>query len=662
MKKKFQIIYFLLFCLYTSFSQTNTVASTTGGRSTVDSNALKQLMTTKQSNGLQSPLNRTNTVAGQVERSSNEGSNSDNDNGSYSTTSTSSNSTPTISQTTTDVLHKTKAQSTSQFTTYKDKFLERLWRIYPEWATSVGYHLYDSVLTIPNDSFRKNEARFVGNAQNMLNGIEQDSLSIADRMDLLLIRNFLIENNWSRAELRQYEWDPSMYNIAGNFSFILTENYQTLDTRLKALYSKMNYVKAYYEAAKNNLKNPTKEHTDLAIKQIKSSIPVFTIDMLDSLKKSKLSSEVKIDFIKKANDCAKSMADFVTYLESLNMDNARSFRLGATLYEAKFNYEIQSSYSSASLLQMAIDRKKYLHTEMATIADKLWTKYFGNKPKPTDNLLMIKAVIDTISYQHVKPENFQSTIEKQIPVLVKFINDKNLIYLDPTKPLKVRAEPSYMAGVAGASISSPGPYDKNGTTYYNVGSLNGMGKAEQESYLKEYNDYILQILSIHEAIPGHYTQGIYANQSPSIIKSILGNGSMVEGWAVYSELMMLENGYGNNSPEMWLMYYKWNLRSVCNTILDISVHTANMSHDDAIKLLVNDAFQQSAEAEGKWRRVQLTSVQLCSYFNGFKEILDLRDELKKNAGSRFDLKRFNEKLLSFGSSPVKDIRQMIIHP
>ena len=656
MKKKFQIISLLLICLYTSFSQTSTVYTSTGGSYTVDSNALKQLMTTKQSDLLIPPQNTTTTVAGQVERNPHAGNNGNAENLINST-----NSAPTNNKTTTDISHKTRAQSTSEFATYKDKFLERLWRVYPEWATSVGYHLYDSLLTIPNDSFRKNETRFISNAQNMLNGFEQDSLSISDRMDLLLIKNFLAENNWNRSELRQYEWDPSMYNIAGNFSFILTENYQTLDTRLKALYNKMNYVKAYYDAAKVNLKNPTKEHTDLAIKQIKSSIPVFTVDMLDSLKKSKLSAEVKTDFIKKTNECAKYMGDFVTYLESLNMDNARSFRLGSVLYEAKFKYEIQSSYSPASLLQMATDRKAYLHTEMTSIANKLWTKYFGNKPKPADNLLMIKAVIDTISFQHVKPENFQSTIEKQIPILVKFINDKNLIYLDPSKPLKVRAEPAYMAGVAGASISSPGPYDKNGTTYYNVGTLSGMSKAEQESYLREYNDYILQILSIHEAIPGHYTQGIYANQSPSIIKSVLGNGSMVEGWAVYSELMMLENGYGDNSPEMWLMYYKWNLRSVCNTILDVSVHTANMSHDDAIKLLVNDAFQQSAEAEGKWRRVQLTSVQLCSYFNGFKEILDLRDELKKNAGSRFDLKRFNEKLLSFGSSPVKDIRQMIIH-
>ena len=223
-----------------------------------------------------------------------------------------------------------------------------------------------------------------------------------------------------------------------------------------------------------------------------------------------------------------------------------------------------------------------------------------------------------------------------------------------------------MAGVAGASISSPGPYDKHGNTYYNVGSLSGWSAEKAESYLREYNYYTLQILNIHEALPGHYTQLVYANQSPSIIKAILGNNTMIEGWAVYTELMMLENGYGapegsnEPEPEMWLMYYKWNLRSTCNMILDYNVHANNMSKEEAMHLLVDEAFQQQAEAEGKWRRVSVTSVQLCCYFTGFTEIYELREELKTKMGDKFNLKAFHEKFLSYGSAPVKYIRQMML--
>ncbi|MGK4568308.1 DUF885 domain-containing protein [Flavobacterium sp. 3HN19-14] len=203
------------------------------------------------------------------------------------------------------------------------------------------------------------------------------------------------------------------------------------------------------------------------------------------------------------------------------------------------------------------------------------------------------------------------------------------------------------------------PYDKNANTYYNVGSLSGWPAEKAESYLREYNDYILQILNMHEAIPGHYTQLVYSNQSPSIIKSIFGNGAMVEGWAVYTELMMLESGYAN-SDEMWLMYYKWNLRTTCNTILDNSVHTKDMTKEAAMELLTKEAFQQQAEAEGKWRRVTLTQVQLCSYFTGYSEIYDLRNEVKVKMGDKFKLKQFHEKFLSYGSAPVKYIRDLML--
>jgi uncharacterized protein (DUF885 family) len=269
-------------------------------------------------------------------------------------------------------------------------------------------------------------------------------------------------------------------------------------------------------------------------------------------------------------------------------------------------------------------------------------------------------MIDKLSVNHTHRDSFQSEIDNQIPKLIAFIKQKDLIYIDPSKPLVVRKEPAYMQGVAGASISSPGPYDKNGNTYYNVGTLANYSAAEAESYLREYNDYILQILNIHEAIPGHYTQLVYSNNSPSLIKSLFGNGAMIEGWAVYTELMMLENDYGNNTPEMWLMYYKWHLRSVCNTILDYSIHVNNMSEKEALTLLINEAFQQEAEAKGKYKRVSLTQVQLCSYFTGFTEIYDLREALKKKQGNTFKLKQFHEQFLSYGSAPVKYISEAML--
>jgi len=295
---------------------------------------------------------------------------------------------------------------------------------------------------------------------------------------------------------------------------------------------------------------------------------------------------------------------------------------------------------------------------MIKVSHQLWAKYFS-KTKPNDELVMVKQLITEISKEHTQRENFVSAVRKQIPTLVDFVNDNDLLDQDSSKPLVVRETPEYQRGVAGASINSPGPYDPGANTYYNVTPLDDYDDVGAESYLREYNDRMLQILNIHEAIPGHYTQLLHANKSPSLVKSILGNGAMIEGWAVYTERMMLEEGYGNNEPELWLMWYKWNMRVVMNTILDYSIHTLDLTEDQALDLMINQAFQEESEAKGKWRRATLSSVQLTSYFTGYKEIYDFREMLKTKQSNNFNLKNFHNEFLSYGSSPVKHIKTMM---
>lgn len=549
--------------------------------------------------------------------------------------------------------------SNKKFDGYKDNFVSTLWKTYPDWASSVGFHKYDSILLVPNNEERQKQLDFANAQLDSLKSYSIDNLSDKNKIDYHMIKNQLDGIIFSIKELKSSHWNPAEYNVCGAFAEILNGNYDSLEVRLKAFNAKMDNIPAYYEAAKQNIKNPTVEHTELAISQNLGGSTVFQDDLKNALEKSKLSKTEKEAILSKAVVSVKAITDYADWLKKLENKTPRSFRLGSALYAKKFDCDIQSGYSVDEIYKIAVDHKKDLHDKMFVLADKLWTKYKGNAVKPTDKLELIKQVIDVISLKHTTPEKFQSEIEKQIPELTAYVKAKDLLYIDPSKPLVVRKEPAYMAGVAGASISAPGPYDKNGNTYYNVGSMSGWTKENAESYLREYNDYILQILNIHEAIPGHYTQLVYSNQSPSIIKSILGNGAMIEGWAVYAEKMMLESGY-KNSDEMWLTYYKWNLRTTCNTILDISVHTKNMSKEEAINLLTKEAFQQQAEADGKWKRVTLSQVQLCSYFTGYTEIYNLREELKKKQGDKFNLKQFHEKFLSFGSAPVKFIKELML--
>ena len=546
------------------------------------------------------------------------------------------------------------------FTLYENNFLEALWKLNPDWATSVGYHKYDSLLYIPNEQNRQKMLDFAKFQIDSLSRFEITTLSEANRIDYQMMQNQLEYTQWQIQQLKAYEWDPSSYNVIGTFAYILNEHYAPLDKRLRHFYERMAEVPIYYKDAEKQIKNPVTELTSLAIEQNLGGLSVIEKDFEDSLKKTNIPKAEQKLMTDRAAASVQAIKGYTEWLKALKNDHPRSFRLGKDLYEDKFKYEIVSASNAQQVYNAALKRKKYLHGEMAKISRQLWPKYFGSKTIPSDTLGLISAMIDTLSSKHVKPDEFQSAIVQLIPKLKDFVKAKDLVTLDPTKPLIIRKEPGYMAGVAGASMSGPGPYDKDGNSYYNVGSLAGWSPEKAESYLREYNQYIIQILSIHEAVPGHYVQGVYANKAPSIIKSVFGNGAMNEGWAVYAEEMMLDNGYGNNEPEMRLMWYKWHLRSVCNTILDYSVHSSNMTKEQAIKMLTTEAFQQQAEAEGKWKRVSVSSVQLTSYYTGYKEIIDLRDAYKTKMDDKYKLKEFNEKFLSYGSAPVKFIKDAML--
>ena len=372
---------------------------------------------------------------------------------------------------------KTVVDKNPQFDSYKNNFIEQLWKVYPGWASSQGYHKYDSMLVIPDEASRAKELAFAKANLDSLNTYDIASLSDNNKTDHYMIENQLKSIEWSINELRSFEWNPSEYNVSESFAIILNGNYDSLDARLRNFNLKMANIPAYYEAAKKNIKNPTIEHTQLAIDQNLGGISVFEKDFHDSLNKVKFGEHEKQMMEANAKIAVNAIKDFADWLKKLDNKTPRSFRLGKELYSKKFEFDIQSGYTVDQIYEKAIAHKKELHEKMYVLADRLWSKYIDNPitrgqrgaiEKPKDSLLLIRMVIDKISEKHVKPEEFQATIEKQIPQLVDFIKQKDLIYIDPSKPLVVRKEPDYMAGVAGASISSPGPYDKKANTYYTV--------------------------------------------------------------------------------------------------------------------------------------------------------------------------------------------------
>ncbi len=549
------------------------------------------------------------------------------------------------------------------FESYKKKFLDKLWDLNPAWASRLGNRNYDDRLFIPS---YENYARKMSEYKKLLRDLgkyKKEEMGPLDAVDHGLIKNFLLESIWEIERFKAFEWDPSIYNVGGAFDAVINNKTKSNTEKVIALNKKMELVPEFYKQARINLKNATIEHTTLAIRQVNGSLDIFE-NQIPELLKSTPGLDGRMEQVnEKRQACVNAIKGYKnwlenTYLPKMKNGNARDFRIGKELYRNKFKYQINAGKSADEVFQAAEREMLEVQEKMFVLAKELWPKYGKEQSFPKDKNKAIRLVIDEISKQHTSKEAFITTIKNQIPELEAFVTKKNLVEMDPTKPLKVRKTPAYMAGVAGASISAPGPYDKKGETYYNVSPLDRYSDEEAESYLREYNDYMLQILNIHEAIPGHYTQLVYANKAPSLIKSILSNGTMVEGWACYAERMMLEEGYGENQPELWIMYYKWLLRIISNSILDYSIHNLDMTEAEAMDLLINQAFQEKTEARGKWQRAKLTSVQLCSYYTGLRSILDLREEYYDRKGD--DLRAFHDQFLSYGSAPVQEIRTLML--
>lgn len=253
------------------------------------------------------------------------------------------------------------------------------------------------------------------------------------------------------------------------------------------------------------------------------------------------------------------------------------------------------------------------------------------------------------------------TIEAIIRELEIFITDHNLLTLDPSQPLEIRETPEYERGISVASLEAPGPLETNMKTFYNVTPIpSDWTPVEVESFLREYNNWSLVDLSMHEGIPGHYVQLYYSKRNPSVVRSVFASGPMVEGWAVYAERFMTDEGFKNNDPRMKLICMKWYIRAVMNAILDNKIHAGKMTEREAMEFMIKEGFQEEREAAGKWKRANLTSAQLSTYFVGFQEIWDLREAYKKKMGEKYSLREFNETFLSFGSPSVKYIREMML--
>jgi uncharacterized protein (DUF885 family) len=555
-----------------------------------------------------------------------------------------------------------------QFVDISKRWLDGSFKISPVSATQAGDHHYDSELDDLSAAGRQASVEFSRAILADLDKLDRTKLSRENQVDYGMLHNQVKSDIWSIETLQSWAWDPTLYSqLAGGALYtLMAREFAPLPDRLRSATARMEKLPALFEQMHANLdpKRVPKIHAETVSKQNKGVLSLVDGLIMPHAKElpdaDKQKLEAAVAGLRKAVDANQ------TWLDKELVPNAKGdFRIGAALYDQKLAFALNSPLGRQEIRQRAEAALESTRTEMYGIARKVLTGKpkappLPENPSEAQKQAAIQAALELAYAERPAREKVMSTAETALANATEFVRTKSLITL-PDAPVKVITMPEFQRGVALAYCDAPGPLDKNLDTFYAVSPIpDDWTKKQVDSFLREYNTRSINELTIHEAMPGHYVQLWHSNKYPSVLRAVLSSGAFVEGWAVYAEKVMADQGYLNDDPLYHLVHLKWDLRSISNAILDQAIHVDGMSQQDAMKLMTEKTFQEEREAAGKWVRAQLTSAQLPTYFVGSQEHLDLRKEVEKREGDKFDLKAYHDKVLSFGSPPVRYARELML--
>jgi uncharacterized protein (DUF885 family) len=338
------------------------------------------------------------------------------------------------------------------------------------------------------------------------------------------------------------------------------------------------------------------------------------------------------------------------------------FRIGQDLYEQKFRHALKSSFTPAELEARATAAFGEVRAEMTRLARELWPAWKGGEPLPDEDNAIVRGVLDAIASDHPKADELLDFCRTEVSRIEEFIREQDLIGL-ADEPLEIIWTPEFLRAFGGAMLIPPGPLDRGLSSFFAITPMpDDWSEEQRESYLREENTRQLRLLTIHEAVPGHYLQLAYSNRCPSLLRSIFASGVFAEGWAVYVTQVMMDVGYGGDDAALMLVHWKFYLRAIINAMIDIGIHAGRMTREEAMRLMVEDGFQEESEAANKWDRARLSSTQLCEYFLGYVSMTDLEHEARRRAGAEgvdFVWRPFLESVLAHGTPSMPVIRDIL---
>lgn len=545
------------------------------------------------------------------------------------------------------------------FVPLANEYVEELLAMNPETATMLGDHRYDDRLNdYTADGVHDNlerERKF----RARLAQLDPSRLSAANAVDYRILRATIDASIFSLDVLREHEWNPLGYNLGGAIYGLIARDFAPLPQRLESVRRRLDALPAALLAARTRLRNPPRVHTETAIQQNAGTIALVRDELAGLLAEA---PELAAAIEPAQRTAVTALEDYGRWLEQeLLPRSTGEFRLGEERFRAKLRHTLDSDLSLEEILARAERSLAETHAALYETALPLYRRYVPHATgaELADRKLVVKTVLDELAKHRPTDATIVEQARADLDAATGFVRDLDLVRV-PDDPLKIIVMPEFQRGVAIAYCDSPGPLEAHGETLYAISPTPSGWRPERvESFYREYNNYMLKDLTVHEAMPGHYLQLAHANrfEGATKLRAIFWSGTFVEGWAVYTEELMARHGFGG--PEVRMQQLKMQLRSAINAILDQKVHTAGMNEREALELMTNQGFQEEGEAVGKWRRAQLTSTQLSTYFVGYTEIVDLRDAYAAKHGPITDWRTFHDTLLSFGSPPAKYVKTMM---
>ena len=558
-----------------------------------------------------------------------------------------------------------------------EQFLHESLQLSPVSASQAGYHTYtdpttrktvrlDAELDELGTEDLAEQLKFYRHwRERMHSQVPYRSLNAQDRADWIMIDDGISGNLLELEKIQSYKHNPTVWvELIGNGLFLnLSQEYAPKEVRMADAVSRIAQIARFIGQARQQLTDSDPIFIKVAVQENDGNL-----GMIDDIgKELPPSGTVRQRYDRFAPAAKKALADFSQWMQNdlaNRPTNGRTWRLGKQWYDEKFRLTMETNVTPDALLADAESDMQAVRAEMLAIATPLHREMFPDHPDHSDltgvdrENKIIGEVLDHIGQEHPERDQLMDYIKGDLQNIIDFIREHKIVGLSSRDNLRVVATPDFMRGVYSvAGFHAPPPLDPNTQAQYWVTPIDPKTPdAQAESKLREYNNFTLHWLTLHEALPGHYIQFEHANSVEPPIRRLLrayfSNGCYVEGWAEYISGIMMDEGYLDNDPRFRLVMKKIRLRVLANTILDIRMQTMNMTDDEAMDLMTRRAFQTQAEAQGKLQRAKLTATQLPTYYVGIRGWNDLRAKYKKAKGAAFTNLEFHNRALDLGAVPL----------